>query len=364
MASRFPPNFTPDARLRDLPLREFHPRPALRRPEHLVARAPVPAIDAHNHLGRWLTSGGWAAERIQDTFAAMEQANVTAVVNLDGRWGDELEHNLDRYDRAYPDRFATFCHLDWTEAAVGPGFGDRLAASLERSASAGARGVKVWKDLGLHVRDHRGELLMPDDPRLAAVWEAAADLDLPILIHTADPIAFFDPVDETNERLEELIGNPDWWFGDRERFPSFDELMGSLAGLVGAHPEASFIGAHAGCCAEDLGWLGQMLDTYPNFSVDIAARIAELGRQPRLARALIVRHPDRFLFGTDAFPPDASIYATHFRFLETADEHFPSEPDGSTGQGRWAIDGLHLPRDVLRAVYRDNALRLIPGLRS
>ena len=178
-------------------------------------------------------------------------------------------------------------------------------------------------------------------------------------------MAFFDPLDETNERLEELLENPDWWFGDRDRFPTFERLMGSLEALVRAHPRTTFIGAHAGCCAEDLGWLDAMLRSYPNFHADISARIAELGRQPRAARALITRHADRFLFGTDSFPPDAEVYATHFRFLETVDEHFPYDPQGDVpSQGRWAIGALDLPADVLRAVYADNAVRLIPALRS
>ena len=361
MQARLPPNFEPPARLRDLPLREFRPRAVVRRPVHQVPRARFPAVDAHNHLGRWLARGnGWAAPSLEELGATMDAARVTAVVNLDGRWGEELDANLDRYDRAYPGKFATFCHPDWREAAK-PGFGSRIAASIARSAAAGARGVKVWKDLGLHVRDDAGRLLMPDDDRLAPVWTAAADLGLPVVIHTADPVAFFEPVDETNERLEELIEHPDWWFGDRSRFPSFDALMGSLEALVAAHPRTTFIAAHAGC-AEDVAWLGRMFDTYPSFHADIAARIAELGRTPRATRELLVRHPGRVLFGTDMFPPDQATYAAYFRFLETGDEHVPYAPDEIPAEGRWAISGLDLPDDVLRAVYRDNAVRLIPGL--
>src|SRR6202795_202305 len=278
-------------------LRYFRPRSVLRAPVHLVARARVPAVDAHNHLGKWLTSGSWASPDVGRLLATMDAANVASIVNLDGRWGDELEANLDRYDRAHPGRFATFCQLDWREAAA-PGFTERLVDSLVRSAAAGARGLKVWKDLGLHVRDDSGELLLPHDGRLADLWAAAAELRLPVLIHTADPIAFFDPLDEANERLEELLANPDWWFGDRTRFPSFDELMDSLEALVAAQPATCFIAAHAGC-AEDVGWLARMFDSYPNFHADIAARIAELGRTPRATRKLFLRYPDRLLFGTD-----------------------------------------------------------------
>jgi predicted TIM-barrel fold metal-dependent hydrolase len=203
---------------------------------------------------------------------------------------------------------------------------------------------------------------MPDDPRLSDVWDAAGELGLPVLIHTADPVAFFDPLDERNERLEELLEHPDWWFGDHGRFPHFARLLDAFEGLVAAHPRTTFVGAHVAGNAEDLGWVERMLDVYPNLSVDIAARIAELGRQPRAAGALLERHPDRVLFGTDEVPPTAEVYATHFRFLETQDEHFPYSGEEVPPQGRWAISGLELRGAVLEAVYEGNARRVFPAL--
>jgi predicted TIM-barrel fold metal-dependent hydrolase len=346
----------------DLPLRAFRPRPMLRTEDHPVDRARVPAIDAHNHLGQSLSEeGGWVVADVDELLAALTEVSVAAVVNLDGRWGDELESNLDRYDRAHPRRFATFCQLDWRETDR-PGFDRRLVASLGRSVAAGAKGLKVWKDLGLHVRDDRGELILPDDPRLDDVWKAAAEAGLPVAIHTADPIAFFEPLGPTNERLEELLENPDWSFADADRFPRFERLIDALESIVSSHPRTTFIGVHAGNCAEDLERVDGMLRRYPNYHVDIAARIAELGRQPRAAAALVRRHPDRVLFGTDAYPPDPSVYRIHFRFLETEDEHFPYAPEEIPPQGRWAISGLGLSDDVLDSVYAANARRLIPGL--
>jgi predicted TIM-barrel fold metal-dependent hydrolase len=334
----------------------------LRAPAHPVDRARVPAIDAHNHLGRWLSDAGrWVVPDVDDLLRMLGEVNVAAVVNLDGRWGDELEANLDRYDRAHPGRFATFCQLDWREIGR-PGFDRRLLVSLERSAAAGAKGLKVWKDLGLHVRDDRGELVLPDDPRLDDVWEAAGEARLPVAIHTADPIAFFEPLDPTNERLEELLENPDWSFADAERFPRFDRLLDALEEVVASHPRTVFVGVHAGNCAEDLERVDGMLRRYPNYHIDIAARIAELGRQPRAAAALVRRHADRVLFGTDAYPPDRSVYRIHFRFLETEDEHFAYAPEEIPPQGRWTISGLGLSDDVLESVYAANARRLIPGL--
>jgi predicted TIM-barrel fold metal-dependent hydrolase len=342
----------------EISLADYRPRPALRVPQTRVERPAVRAVDAHNHLGRWLTEwvrpgGGWMVEDVGALLALMDSLDLDAIVNLDGRWGAELEANLDRYDRAHPGRFLTFCHVDWDEL-------DGLVASLEASAAAGARGLKVWKDLGLGVRDEAGELLLPDDPRLADVWASAGELGLPVLIHTADPVAFFTPVDAANERLEELTVHPEWSFHGPE-FPSFERLMEALEAVVAAHPGTTFIGAHVACCAEDLAWVGRMLDAYPNLHVDFSARIAELGRQPRATRRLFVDHPDRVLFGTDVFPPRREAYETYFRFVETADEHFAYSPDPENPwpQGRWRISGLDLPADTLAAIYRGNPARLL-----
>ena len=351
----------PDAGANDLKLRDYLPRPALRVAEQRVERAARAAVDVHNHLGRWLTEDGdWAVTDVPRLLADMDAANLRAIVNLDGRWGDELEANLERYDRRYPGRFVTFCHLDWAETAA-PGFGERLAQSLRRSLAAGARGLKVWKDLGLSLTDDRGELLLPDDVRLAPVWRVAAEAGAPVLIHTADPRAFFTPLDATNERLEELLVNPDWSFAHLGS-GHYERLLEALEGLVAANPATTFIAAHVAGAAEDLDRVERWLGAYPNLFVDIAARIAELGRQPRRTRQLIVRHADRVLFGTDVFPPRLEEYAIHFRFLETEDEHFAYSLDEPPPQGRWRISGLGLPGDVLDLVYAGNAERLIRGL--
>jgi hypothetical protein len=343
--------------LADLSLRDFAPRSSLCTRAHIVPKASFPAIDAHNHLGKWLTSGEWAVPDVGLLLELMDECNVRAVVNLDGMWGRTLEDNLERYDRAHEGRFVTFCQLDW-RATEGAGFGDRLCAGLRLSAEQGARGLKVWKDLGLHIRDEAGDLIMPDDQRLSDVWETAAELGMPVLIHTADPVAFFSPVDRYNERLEELLENPEWSFCD-ERFPPFAALIESLEALVAAHPRTTFIGAHVGGYAEDLDWVEGMLDSHPNFHIDIAARLAELGRQPRATRRLFLKHPDRVLFGSDMFPPTAEDYAIHFRFLETADEYFDYSTNETPPQGRWRISGLELPPEVLRSVYSGNASRLL-----
>jgi predicted TIM-barrel fold metal-dependent hydrolase len=344
-----------------LSLEHYQPESCLRVSEQPVERARFAAIDVHNHLGRWLNGlHHWTIPDVGELLDVMAALNISAIVNLDGTWGDELERNLDRYDRAHPGRFLTFCHVDWRLLSSRDA-GKRLADSLRRSVAAGAGGLKVWKDLGLRVRDTQGRLVLPDDPRLGDLWETAGELGVPVLIHVADPVAFFHPVDRRNERLEELLRYPEMSHHSR-RFPSFPRLMDAQEALVAAHPATRFIGAHVAGWAENLTWVSRLLTDYSNLLVDIGARAAELGRQPRAASAFLQRHRDRVLFGSDLPSYPAEDVRLLFRLLETADEHFPYSRSPVPLQGRWRISGLDLPDDVLRAVYRDNALRLLPAL--
>jgi predicted TIM-barrel fold metal-dependent hydrolase len=216
----------------------------------------------------------------------------------------------------------------------------------------------VWKTLGLRYRDAGNRLIPIDDERQTDLWEAAAALNIPVLIHIADPVAFFDPLDRYNERWEELRHHPDWHFYGPE-FPSFDTLITQFEHLIAAHPRTTFIGAHVGCYPENLSWVGRMFATYPNFNADISARVAELGRQPYSAKALFEQYPDHLVFGLDSFPPTVAAYAPCFRFLETADEYFPYTASGPGGQGRWHIYGIDLPDRILRQIYHDTAARLL-----
>ncbi|MER7243332.1 amidohydrolase family protein [Kribbella sp. NPDC000426] len=345
--------------LADLRLRDFAPVPMLTAAVTEVNEPAAPIVDVHNHLGRRLT-GVWRAPDPAALIATMDEAGVATIVNLDGEWGDELEANLDRYDRSYPGRFVTFARLDWADTSTA-GWGDRMAASLEDSVRRGAAGLKLWKDIGLRIRDEHDQLVFLDDPRLEPLWAALAAAGVPALIHTADPVAFFQPLDARNERVEELLRHPDWHFHGAE-FPPLQRLLDALEAVVTGHPDVRFIGAHVGCLAENLDWVEQMLDRCPNYRVDIAARLAEIGRQPRRTRALIERHPDRVLLGTDCAPPELDDYRMYQRFLETADEAFPYSSDEPPPTGRWTISGLGLPAELAAAVEGDNARAFIPAL--
>ena len=319
-------------------------------------------IDAHNHLGRWLSEDDdWLVDDVGEFVAMLDETGIEAIVNLDGRWGDELAANIDRYDIAYPGRILTFCHVDWSilgQDIDAPSAVDQMTHQLAASAEAGACGVKVWKDLGLSVRDASGELVMPDDPRVVAVLRAAGDLGLPVLIHTADPVAFFEPLAPSNERWDELQVHPEWWFG-RPGLPTFGELIHCLDQLVALCPRTTFIGAHVGCWAEDLQGVGRMLADHLNWNVDIAGRLGELGRRPSDFAALVESYPDRVLFGTDCFPPTPDDYLRHRRFLESHDRGFAYSGEASPPQGNWTIDGADLDPGLLPSLYRENARRLL-----
>lgn len=354
----------------DLLLRDYAPRTVLQLPDTTPERPRFPVIDAHNHLGSAFGafSGDWPNRPVSELIATMDESGVQVVVDLDGQWGDVLAHEIERYVDVYPDRFLVFAGIDYENIPADPYFGETEARRLRASHAAGARGLKIWKPLGLRVRDRDARLVPIDDARLDPLWETAAELELPVLIHVADPVAFFTPLDRFNERWEELARHPDWHFyptrppgaaGD-SGFPSFDELMGQFARMIQSHPRTTFIGAHAGCNAENLDWVAWLLDTCPNMSIDFSARIAELGRKPYSTREFFLTYQDRILFGTDA-PPNRQMYQRHFRFLETRDEYFSYDGQPIPQQGRWQVYGLHLPDEVLRKIYLENARRLLFG---
>ncbi|MFN8450425.1 MAG: amidohydrolase family protein [Anaerolineae bacterium] len=341
-------------------LSDFAPVPRLVTRETPVTKPRFPVIDAHNHLGLE-GFGGWDKRPVSQLLDILDAADVRVYVDLDGGWGEDiLETHLDHFKAAAPERFRVYGGVDWSKwAEHGDRFGEWAADRLRKQAARGAQGLKIWKPLGLTVRDQNDRLVTVDDPRLDPVWATAGELKLPVTIHIADPVAFFDPLDNHNERWEELAANPDWQFPSPP-FPTFLSVVNAFANVVARHPQTNFVGAHVGCYAENLEWVGQLLDRCPNFYVDISERVAELGRQPYSARRFFLRYADRILFGTDR-PVEEKIYPVYYRFLETDDEYFSYGNEAVPRQGRWRIYGLYLPDDVLEKVYHKNAERVILG---
>jgi len=338
-------------------LSEYQPVPALVTPQTKVDRPRFPVIDAHNHLSEF--DSRRKGRSLQELLDEMDASGVTKLVDLDGGWGEQiLQDHLDRLKAAAPDRFMMFGGVDWKAwPEHGDRFGEWAAGRLREQARWGAQGLKIWKPLGLQVRDHQDKLVPVDDPRLDPIWAAAAELNLPVSIHIADPVAFFDPLDAKNERYEELQAHPDWHFPSPP-YPPFLSVVEAMARVVERHPQTTFVAAHVGCYAENLAWVSALLDRCPNFFIDISARIAELGRQPYTSRRFFLRHADRILFGLDG-PVDRESYCICYRFLETDDEYFPYSNSPIPPQGRWNIYGLFLPDEVLEKVYSKNAERVL-----
>jgi predicted TIM-barrel fold metal-dependent hydrolase len=332
------------------------PNPMLTVERHEVFRPRFRAIDAHNHLGPSFGCD-WARKSASELSDVLDEIGIETVVNLDGGFADDFYRELEKWS-VLGNRVLVFAGVAWHRLSGLDDLGERAAAEFERAVKAGARGLKIWKDFGLQVKDGSGRLLPVDTPRLDVLWAKCAELGVPVLIHVGDPVAFFEPLDEFNERFDELRRAPEWSFSGTE-FPRFEVLLSGLENLIARHPATTFIGAHVGCYAENLAYVGGMLERLPNYYVDIGARISELGRQPNSARRFFLRFADRILFGTDV-PPNLKSHRIYYRFLETQDDHFPYwTPGDQPWQGRWFIHGLGLPDSVLQRVYYRNAQRLL-----
>jgi predicted TIM-barrel fold metal-dependent hydrolase len=343
------------------------------RKEHIPVRAACPVIDAHNHLwGQWDNVDEYV--RVMDEVGVAQYADLTSNLNLKFVSGGyefapaDIETFFEKCADRHPGRFFGFTAATFSRPKNQPLFTDAGAFVeetvdlLERHVARGARGLKILKELGLHYRDGAGQLIAVDDPRLAPIWEAAGALGIPVMLHQADPLGFFDPVTPDNEHYDSLLKYPSWSFADPRQFPRPRTILAQRDHLLARHPRTTFILAHAAGLSEDLCEVSRILDTYPNACIDFSARLDELGRQPYTSREFMLRYRDRILFGTD-MPPTLEMYRCYFRFLETFDEYFfPPDYDGTFSRARWAIYGIGLPSAVLEDIYYKNALRLIPGL--
>lgn len=329
----------------DLPISDFEPRSMLLTPTTEVQKARYPAIDFHNHLD---------AQDPLRVLRVMDACGIERIVNITMRTGDEALEVIDRFHSAAPDRFATIAWMDWS-GLEREDFPARVVDRFERLYERGACGIKIWKDLGLTLRDASGELLRVDDERLAPLLEKAGELGAIVMFHTADPDAFFLPVDRFNERYEELAAHPDWSFYGSHYAKR--DLLAQRDSVFARHRRTTFVAAHVAEWPENLAYVSRLLEEHANLYVDISARASELGRQPYTARDFMIKYADRILFGADLVPEE-EMYRLYFRFLETADEYF-DYPSHASRQGRWMVYGLHLPDEALRRIYRDNALELL-----
>ncbi len=354
---------------RNLAIGNFRPRPALRVHETLLQSAKFPVVDIHTHFRFRLKH---EPQRLDEYVTLMDKHNIALCASLDGKLGDTLDQHQEYLWSQYPDRFVIFANIDWqgsgseddptSWACHQTGFVSKTLGQLKLAVENGVSGLKLFKQFGLAYRNPDGSLMQIDDERWDPIWQACGQLGIPVIIHTADPIAFFYPIDETNERWEELYRHPEWSFPE-DRFPSRESLLAARNRVIERHPKTQFIGAHVANSAEDLKMVAQWLQQYPNLHVEIASRIGELGRQPYTARRFFLKYADRILFGTDGPWPERRL-TYYWRFLETYDEYFPYSEKPFPPQGMWRIYGLGLPDRVLRRIYYENAARLIPGVRD
>jgi predicted TIM-barrel fold metal-dependent hydrolase len=354
-----------------LALEDYVPKSMLHVPETKVSRSRFPLIDFHTHLS-WSSRRGRKPEShnnmpVEEVLPVMDRKNVRMMVNLTGGYGPVLEQTIAYWQKPHPDRFIVFTE-PWFEKIREPNYPQFQADQIAHAHKLGARGVKLLKSLGLYLREQitTGPLVKIDDRRFDQMWEAAGANRMPIAIHTSDPEAFFLPTDRFNERYEELSAHPDWSFHGKD-YPSNAELMEARNRVVARHPKTEFVVLHFGD-SENLGYMAELLDRYPNMHVEIGARIGELGRQPRTARKFFDKYQDRIIFGTDAVPHGDEtpqqvfgelLYEIYYRFLETEDEYFDYAPAPKPPQGRWRIYGIGLPESILRQVYYENAARLL-----
>lgn len=333
-----------------LPLSEFHPVSMLHTPVHEILKPRYSVIDYHNHLD---------GQNPDDVLRIMDETGIEHIVNITMKVGDDALRTIERYRKADAQRFSTIGWMDW----MGVERDDFIQVTLDRInrlVEAGIVGFKIWKDLGLTVRDRYGRLLQVDDERLALIFDHCGELGIPVMVHIGDPEAFFLPIDAKNERLEELSAHPDWSFYG-STFGKY-ELLAQRDRVFKRHPKTTFVAAHIAENSENLENVTAMLEANPNVLVDISARVSELGRQPYSARRFFLRFADRILFGSDLVP-EIDMYRLYYRFLETEDEYF-DYPSHASRQGRWKICGLNLPDAVLRKLYRENALKLLTPFRK
>ncbi len=344
---------------------EYDPRSTLVVPGHPVTRAQYPFIDVHNH------QNDMSPENLQKLVADMDQLNMAVMVNLSGRGfrrgqnpdgtttsglndGEYLKKSVENANTTAPGRFIIFTNVDFN--GIGdPGWTEKAVNELAQDVKNGARGLKIYKSLGMDVKDTSGKRVPVDDPRLDPIWAKCGELKIPVLIHTGDPAAFWLPQDKNNERWLELKQFPGRNRHGKE--PAWEQVINEQFNMFRKHPQTNFISAHMAWLANDLGRLGKLLDDIPNMYTEIGAIIYDPGRQPRFAREWFTKYQNRVLFGKDIWAPEE--YYCYFRVLETADEYFDYY---RKRHAFWKLYGLDLPDEVLKKLYYKNALKILPGV--
>jgi len=335
-----------------------------------IDRAAFPVVDVHTHF---FVKGKHDQDLLKRYVEMMDRNNIAVCVSLDGTLFKRLDEHCSFLWTEYKDRFVIFANIDFrgngeantpaTWSCNQPDFVRNVVEKIKEARNQGLiSGLKFFKDFGLRYLNADGSLIVIDDPRWDPIWAICGELGLPVIMHTADPGAFFQPATASNERFFELSVHPDWSFAGPE-FPSRAELHLARNRVIAKHSKTAFITAHFGNDGENLQELSEWLERYPNMIVEFASRINELGRQPYTALRFFEKYQDRILFGTDGPWPESRL-RIYWRFLESRDEYFDYSEKQPPPQGDWRIYGLGLDPSILRKIYYGNALRLIPDVQE
>jgi predicted TIM-barrel fold metal-dependent hydrolase len=333
-------------------LKDFHPKSVYKVPETKIDKAKYPVIDMHTHD---YTKN---PEQVLDWIHAMDAAGIEKAIVLTMATGKEFDETYSRYAK-YPDRFEVWCGFDYTGYDK-PDFGPAAVKELERCYKVGARGVGELGDKGkglFYCRPTKAWGMHLDDPRMDPLLEKCAELGMPVNIHVADPYWMYLPMDATNDGLMNAYS---WRLDNQPDIVGHEGMVEILERAVKRHPNTTFVACHFANCSNDLDMLGRLFDKYPNLYADMAARFAETAAIPRAAARFFDKYQDRLVYGTD-MRFSTRIYRLTFRILESEDEHFYA---WDTFSYHWPLYGFGLDDQILRKVYRDNALKIIKGKTS
>jgi len=317
-------------------------------------------IDAHVHI------------RTSDP-AIMEFARMEGFKLLTINTRSESQENIDRQrefavkmKERYPDDIswlATFSMEHFEE----PGWAEEVIGRLQEDLNRGASGFKVWKDIGMTFRDSLGQFIFLDDPRFAPVLEFMQASGLTLLTHIGEPRNCWLPIDSmtVNNDKSYFKNNPQYHMYLHPDYPSHERLMESRDHVLAAYPDLLMVGAHLGSLEWDVDVLAGRLDRYPNFAVDLAARVCHLQVQDReKVRKFLDKYQDRVLYATDLGISEGNFEARKGGIGSTwrsdwtyfATDSLMSSPDVDN-----SFRGLDLDEEILRKIFYSNARTWYPG---
>lgn len=318
----------------------------------------VDKIDSHVHVRT--TRDAFAKQARKDGFQLL---NIVVDSRDSAYVEEQFAYCLDQKNRHPEDfEFATaFSVQNWEE----PDWVAQTLAGLEEDIAVGAIAVKVWKNIGMVLRNQNGNLVMVDNPRLDTIFKFLARKQIPVIGHLGEPKNCWLPIDEmtTNNDKSYFKEHPEYHMYLHPEMPSYEEQIAARDRMLENNPDLIFIGAHMGSLEWSVAELAQRLDRFPNMAVDLAARMGQIFYQTQAnreeVRDFFIKYQDRLLYATDlgdrgnGDPEDLQqrLHETWFfdwQFFTSADQLTSPLIDGP-------FQGLQLPKEVVDKLYYTNA---------